>query len=219
MENRIRAGLALSLCVTLAGCANSNIKPPDVLCPLVGAVTGAGVVAAATDSDDAGAYVGGAALGAGLGYLLCREKPEPPKPAPMPAPAPKPAPPPPPPPPPPPEVGSKIVSLEGTNFDFNSAKLTAGGMERLDAAAEVLAANPTVRVSVEGHTDSVGSDAYNQKLSEKRAQSVVTYLVSKGVDGARLSPMGYGETKPIASNETAEGRAQNRRVDLVVMEN
>ncbi len=220
MENRIKTGLALALCVSLAGCANSDIKPGEVLCPVVGAVTGAGVAAAAAGSDEPEAYVAGAALGAGIGYLFCHEKKVPPPPAPAPAaPAPAPAPPPPPPPPPAPEVGTKIMSLEGTNFDFNSAALTPDGMAKLDNAAKVMTENPTLVVGVEGHTDSVGSDAYNQGLSERRAQSAVSYLVSKGIDASRLQPTGYGESKPVATNDTAEGRAQNRRVDLVVVSN
>jgi OOP family OmpA-OmpF porin len=220
MDNRIKTGLALALCVSLAGCANNDIKPGEVLCPIVGAVTGAGVAAAAAGSDEPEAYVAGAALGAGLGYLFCHEKKVPPPPAPTPAPAPAPAPPPPPPPPPPePEVGSKIVSLEGAHFDFNKATLKPEGMAKLDQAAAIMAGNADLTVGVEGHTDSVGSDAYNQKLSERRAQAAVDYLVSKGVDAARLQPTGYGESKPVASNDTAEGRAQNRRVDLVVTGN
>jgi OOP family OmpA-OmpF porin len=222
MDNRIKTGLALALCVSLAGCANNEIKPGEVLCPIVGAVTGAGVAAAAAGSDEPEAYVAGAALGAGLGYLFCHEKKVPPPPAPTPAPAPAPAPPPPPPPPPAPaepEVGSKIISLEGANFDFNKATLKPEGMAKLDQAAAVMAEHADLTVGVEGHTDSVGSDAYNQKLSERRAQAAVDYLVSKGVDASRLQPTGYGESKPVASNDTAEGRAQNRRVDLVVTGN
>ncbi len=221
MENRIKTGLALALCVSLAGCANSDIKPGEILCPIVGAVTGAGVAAAAAGSDEEAAYVAGAAVGAGLGYMFCHEKKTPPPPAPAPAAAaPKPAPPPPPPPPPPaPEVGTKIMSLEGTNFDFDSAALTPDGMAKLDRAAEVMSENPTLVVGVEGHTDSVGSDAYNQNLSERRAQSAVSYLVSKGIDASRLQPTGYGESKPATTNDTAEGRAQNRRVDLIVVSN
>ena len=222
MDNRIKTGLALALCVSLAGCANKEIKPGEVLCPIVGAVTGAGVAAAAAGSDEPEAYVAGAALGAGLGYLFCHEKKVPPPPAPTPAPAPAPAPPPPPPPPPAPaepEVGSKIISLEGANFGFNKATLKPEGMAKLDQAAAVMAEHADLAVGVEGHTDSVGSDAYNQKLSERRAQAAVDYLVSKGVDASRLQPTGYGESKPVASNDTAEGRAQNRRVDLVVTGN
>jgi OOP family OmpA-OmpF porin len=71
-------------------------------------------------------------------------------------------------------------------------------------------------VEVAGHTDSVGSDAYNQKLSEGRAKAVVDYFVSQGVPADRLKAVGYGKTKPVASNKTEEGRAQNRRVELQI---
>jgi len=219
MANRLKIGLALSLGALLTGCANQNIKPPQILCPLVGAVTGAGIVAAATDSDDEAAYIAGAALGGALGHFFCREKEVPPPPvAAAPAPAPKPAPPPPPPPPPAPEAGTTLVSLEGTHFDFNKATLRPEAIAKLDHAAQVMADNPGIRVNIEGHTDSVGSDSYNQSLSERRAKSVVDYLLGKGVDAGRLMPTGFGESRPVATNDTAEGRAQNRRVDLIVAE-
>lgn len=221
MDNRsTKIVLALSLSTLLAGCANQNIKAPQILCPIVGAVTGAGIVAAATDSDDEGAYVAGAALGGALGYFFCREKEVPAKPvAVAPAPAPKPvAPPPPPPPPAAPAAGTMLVSLEGTNFDFNKATLRPEAIAKLDHAATVMTDNAGIKVNVEGHTDSVGSDAYNQSLSERRTKSVVDYLVGKGIDGSRLMGAGYGESRPVATNDTAEGRAQNRRVDLVVAE-
>ena len=220
MNKQFRIGLALSLSTMLAGCANQEVKPAQVLCPLVGAVTGAGVAAAAADSDDAGAYVAGAALGGSLGYFFCREKEVPPAPArPVPAPAPKPAPPPPPPPPPPaPEAGTKIISLEGTHFDFDKATLRPEAMPKLQEAVRVMGENPTIKVNIEGHTDSVGSDEYNMRLSERRAQSVENFLVTKGVAADRLTPKGYGEGRPVSTNDTAEGRAQNRRVDLIVAE-
>jgi len=219
MNKRLRIGLALSLSSLLAGCANQDIKPAQVLCPLVGAVTGAGVAAAAADSDDAGAYVAGAALGGSLGYFFCREKEVPPAPArPAPAPAPKPAPPPPPPPPPAPEAGTKIISLEGTHFDFDKATLRPEALPKLQEAVRIMGENPEIKVNIEGHTDSVGSDEYNMRLSERRAQSVENFLVTKGVAADRLNPKGYGEGRPVATNDTAEGRAQNRRVDLIVAE-
>ena len=222
MNRQLKTGLVLCLGLAMAGCGGQKIKPGDVLCPLVGAAAGAGVVAAGADTDETGALAGGAVLGAAVGYLVCHENEKPVAPAPAPAPAPvakKVTPPPPPPPPPAPEVGSKIISLEGTNFDFNKATLTAAGTAKLDEAAKVLSENPTVKLNVEGHTDGVGSAAYNQGLSERRAKAVVAYLVGKGVDGARLNPVGYGKSKPVATNDTAEGRAKNRRVDLVVSDN
>jgi OOP family OmpA-OmpF porin len=221
MNNHLKTGLLLCLGLAMAGCGGQKIKPGDILCPIVGAGAGAGIIAAGANTDNTGAIAGGAALGAAVGYLICHETEKPaPTPAPVAAQVPKKAAPPPPPPPPPaPAVGSKLISLEGTNFDFNKATLTATGTAKLDEAVKVLGENPTVKVSVEGHTDSVGSDKYNQGLSERRAKAVVAYLVSKGVDGARLSPVGYGESKPAATNDTAEGRATNRRVDLMVSAN
>jgi len=219
MNTPTRIGIALTLSSVLAGCANQNIKAPQILCPLVGATTGAGVVAAAADSDDAGAYVAGAAIGGALGYFFCREEETPPPaPAPAPAPAPKPAPPPPPPPPPAPEEGTKIISLEGTHFDFDKATLRPEAMTKLDEAVGIMNEHAAIRINVEGHTDSMGSDAYNQKLSDQRSASVVSYLLSKGIAADRMSATGFGESRPVASNETAEGRAKNRRVDLIVAE-
>lgn len=221
MNNRLRKiGLSVSLSALLTGCANQEIKAPQILCPIVGAVTGAGIVAAATDSDDEIAYVAGAALGGALGYFFCRDKPVPPPVAAAPAPAPRPivAPAPPPPPPAAPEAGTMLVSLEGTNFDFDKATLRPAAMAKLDHATEVMTNHAGIKVNVEGHTDSVGSDAYNEKLSDRRAKSVVDYLVGRGIDASRLMPTGYGEGRPVATNDTAEGRAQNRRVDLVVAE-
>jgi outer membrane protein OmpA-like peptidoglycan-associated protein len=108
----------------------------------------------------------------------------------------------------------EVVVLKGVNFAFNSAELTLNSREILDQWVAKLKADPTIKVQVAGHTDSVGSDAYNQDLSERRAQSVVNYFVSKGVGADRLKAVGYGKTKPIASNATEEGRAENRRVEL-----
>ena len=115
-----------------------------------------------------------------------------------------------------PEAGTKIESLDGTNFDFDKATLRPAAIGKLDHAVRIMNDNPKIRVSVEGHTDSVGSDAYNEELSERRARAVFDYLVGQGIDASRLIPAGYGESRPAASNESAEGRAQNRRVDLVV---
>jgi OOP family OmpA-OmpF porin len=219
MNKRIRLGIALALSTALVGCANQDVKPAKVLCPLVGAVTGAGVVAAAADSDDAGAYVAGAAAGGALGYFFCREKPVPPPPArPAPPPAPKPAPPPPPPPPPAPEAGTKIISLEGTHFDFDKSTLKPEAIPKLEEAVRIMSENPGIKVNIEGHTDSVGADEYNMRLSDRRAQAVESFMVTKGVAADRLTPKGYGESRPVATNDTAAGRAQNRRVDLIVAE-
>ena len=114
-------------------------------------------------------------------------------------------------------VPEKLV-LEGVNFDNDKAVIRAEDMPTLDAAAETLKKWGDAKVEVAGHTDDQASDDYNQALSQKRAQAVVDYLVGKGIAAERLSAKGYGESKPVADNATAEGRFKNRRVELVPMQ-
>jgi OOP family OmpA-OmpF porin len=111
------------------------------------------------------------------------------------------------------------VVLQGVNFETNSANLTADSKPVLDKVADGLKEHHRLTIEVQGHTDSTGSAAYNLKLSDRRANSVVDYLVSQGVPRAQLSAKGYGQTQPIASNATAEGRAKNRRVVMHVISN
>lgn len=111
------------------------------------------------------------------------------------------------------------ITLEGVNFEYNSAALTAASHPPLDKIAEGLKNHPRLKVEIQGHTDSMGSPAYNLKLSQKRADSVRDYLVGGGVNADQLVTRGYGQTKPAASNKTAEGRAQNRRVVMYVISN
>ena len=116
--------------------------------------------------------------------------------------------------------GIKITLGENTvNFDFNSSNLTTTAKSNLDKLAVVLTNNPDTNINVYGHTDSKGADAYNQTLSEKRANAVKTYLVSKGIASSRLFAMGVGEAQPIATNDTDAGRAQNRRVEFAITAN
>ena len=82
---------------------------------------------------------------------------------------------------------------------------------------EFLNTNPTVSIELSGHTDNIGSGADNMKLSDDRAKSVVEYLTGKGISASRLTAKGYGETKPVAANDTEEGRAMNRRVEFVIL--
>lgn len=133
------------------------------------------------------------------------------------------APPPPPPPPPPvaqapapPPPAKKKIVLRGVNFDFDRATIRPDAARILDEAVATLKAEPDVEVLVVGHTDSVGSEAYNLKLSRQRAEAVRNYLVRHGIAASRLQVKWMGESQPVASNETAEGRAQNRRVELLV---
>jgi OOP family OmpA-OmpF porin len=195
-----------------AGCAvnrehQASCQPAAAV---VGALIGGAAVGtavglgASNDAAGAGAGVGGAVVGGLVGYALgshfC-QLPEAPPPSP-------------PPPPPPPPLHKKIELRADSYFDFNKAKLKPEGEEQLEVVVRELKANPTIRVLIEGHTDSIGSHAYNQKLSERRAAAVRDYMVAQGIDTSRITTKGWGETKPVASNKTEEGRAQNRRVEL-----
>lgn len=104
--------------------------------------------------------------------------------------------------------------LEGVNFEFNSAVLTKESTKILDEVAASLVAWPDVNIEVGGHTDTVGTHEYNMGLSDRRAASVKAYLAGKGVAESRMTSKGYGPDEPVASNDTAEGRAKNRRVEL-----
>src|SRR6056297_2175132 len=118
------------------------------------------------------------------------------------------------------EIGCPIkdeVVLTINRFGFDSAELDRSSKAALDRAVAVIKSHSeAVNLNVVGHTDSRGDEAYNQKLSERRADAVVDYLVSKGVSRSSLSSSGKGESEPMASNDTEDGRAQNRRVELVV---
>jgi OOP family OmpA-OmpF porin len=101
-------------------------------------------------------------------------------------------------------------------FDVNSATVKSEAYPMLDEAATVLRNNPDLNVEIQGHTDNTGPAEYNLMLSQKRAESAMNYLVDKGVDPARLTAKGYGFEQPLASNDTKEGRAKNRRVEFRV---
>src|ERR1019366_5432916 len=208
------AGAAL-IASSLSGCAYWQKPRSWGTCAVVGGLVGAGVgaasgiviadsVAGRHQSDkDARAYagVGGAAIGAGIGALaghyIC-----------------DPLIPPPPPLPPPPPVRQKLV-LRGVHFDFNKSKIRPGDAAVLDEAASTLKANPNVTINVNGYCDAIGGEEYNLKLSDRRSDAVVDYLVKAGIPSGQLIAHGYGQTDFVATNDTAEGRAQNRHVELV----
>ncbi len=112
--------------------------------------------------------------------------------------------------------GIKITFDSGILFDIDSADLQPTAKENIEALVRVLNKYPDTNILVEGDTDSTGSDEHNQTLSERRAQSVANYQKSLGVAGSRISTVGLGETNPVASNETEEGRRQNRRVEIAI---
>ena len=140
-----------------------------------------------------------------------------PPPAPVAAPAPRPAPPPPAPAPAPATVATKVTYAADAFFDFNKSVIKPEGKAKLDdLVSKIKGINLEVIIAV-GHTDSVGSDAYNQKLSVRRSEAVKAYLVSAGIEKNRVYTEGKGEKQPVADNKTAEGRAKNRRVEIEVV--
>jgi len=205
------AGAAL-LASSLSGCAYFEQPRQWGTCAIIGGLLGAGAGAAVgivivdntqsshgNSSNDAraaaggGGAAGGAILGALAGHYLCDEIIQPP---------------------PPPPVKEKLV-LRGSHFDFNKSIIRPGDAAVLDEAAATLKTNPNVTINVNGYCDAIGGEDYNLKLSDRRANAVVDYLVKAGIPSSQLIPHGYGKTDFVATNKTAEGRAQNRRVELV----
>ena len=114
------------------------------------------------------------------------------------------------------EVGEKII-LKNIFFEFGKAVLTSDSYIELGRVLKLMSTNPGLRIEISGHSDNVGSYAYNQKLSEQRAKAVVDYLVGLGIDFARLEYKGYASSQPVATNDTKEGRAKNRRVEFKIL--
>jgi outer membrane protein OmpA-like peptidoglycan-associated protein len=224
--------------VLLSGCASTSSTGDAPLnqrtwpwCSLLGGLVGGGLGA----TESAAMAGGGAAVGVVAGGLLCyaqdgdqdedgvhdrRDRcPDTPKGTevrhngcPLPqypeaAPAPQPT---------PQDEVIVLSDLGEVQFAFDSAKLTPAAMATLDSVMDKLKGADVQAIRVDGHTDSVGSDAYNQGLSERRAASVVDYLVGHGVPADKLTSQGFGESRPMVDNDTDEGRAQNRRVEIMV---
>ncbi|HEV8201041.1 MAG TPA: OmpA family protein [Candidatus Polarisedimenticolia bacterium] len=216
---RAAAGLIALLLIGQAGCASTktaSAPPPDETKVTkkdktakgagIGAAAGA-AIAALTGSRKADHILEGAAIGAGIGagvgvYMDHQEE--------------------------------KLGHIPGTTvervsddtllvhfqsdvlFDVDSAIVKPQAQDSLDDAAQVFQEYRKTAIIVQGHTDSTGTEEHNQALSERRAQSVVAYLTGKGIDPARMAPQGYGEGQPVASNDSTDGRAKNRRVDLLL---
>ncbi|MBZ5526559.1 MAG: OmpA family protein [Acidobacteriia bacterium] len=109
-----------------------------------------------------------------------------------------------------------IINMSDVLFDTGSYTLKPGAREKLAKISGIVMAHPSLNLQIEGHTDSVGTDEYNQTLSERRAGAVKDYLVQQGVASSAVVSKGFGKAQPVADNETAEGRQRNRRVELVV---
>lgn len=240
MRTRLSRAVAPFLLVSsvLSGCASTSSTGDAALnqrnwpiCSVIGALAGGGL--GATESS---AWAGGgAAIGALFGGLICYAQdgdedgdgvhdrrdtcpgtpantqvnpngcamniyPEPTKAEPVVA-------------PPKDEV---IVLNDKVLFAFNSAELSPDAKALLGDIVNRIDSNTVVGVTVKGHTDSVGSDAYNNKLSQRRADSVAAFMVSQGVDAAKVKAEGFGESQPVADNSTDQGRAKNRRVEIVI---
>lgn len=111
-----------------------------------------------------------------------------------------------------------MIVLQGISLGLDSAEILKNSGGIIDKATKILKENPGIKVRIEGHTCGIGSDEYNLKLSRKRALAVKNYLISKGIPAERMQTAGKGEKFPVSSNETAEGRKQNRRVEFIVIE-
>ena len=116
------------------------------------------------------------------------------------------------------KAGTTII-LRNIFFDFDKATLRPESKAELERVYTILTENPRMKVRIAGHTDNIGSDEYNQRLSEARAKAVYDYLVSRGISADRLSYIGYGKSRPIDTNETSEGRQKNCRVELEIIKN
>jgi outer membrane protein OmpA-like peptidoglycan-associated protein len=112
---------------------------------------------------------------------------------------------------------NKSYRINDIYFEFNSFELTEESKAVLDLLIEFLRENPTIYIEIQGHTDNIGNDAENLKLSSNRAKSVYDYLIANKIDSKRLTYKGYGKTIPVASNDTEEGRARNRRTVFVII--
>lgn len=110
----------------------------------------------------------------------------------------------------------ETIVLQNVNFESGKSTLLSSSFSELNALSVYLQENPTKRIEISGHTDNVGNSEKNQQLSEARAKAVRDYLISQGIDSTRIEYRGYGSSKPVASNETEEGRAENRRVEFVM---
>lgn len=221
------APLSAAILFLVSSCAAPASRTKNVLLgAAAGTFLGAGfgcLTAYDIDRDDPTTYVigcmSGAAVGALLGgtagYLLSPAPPPPPSPPPpaiaRPAPTPTPVPAPPAPP-------TERIVLRGVHFDFDESDIRPDDEPTLAEAAQTLKEHPNLRVYVDGYCDIIGTMEYNQKLSERRANAVVDYLEGEGIPASRMVPRGFGKTHFVATNDTEEGRAQNRRAEIVPVE-
>jgi outer membrane protein OmpA-like peptidoglycan-associated protein len=204
-------GLGLLLCLfLLVGCAQTQgvTKTKTAQGAVIGAATGAlagAVIGHQSGHKGAGAVIGGlagAGIGGAVGYQLDKQAKELEQ-------------------IPNTQVTRREDSLlvtmpEAVLFDVNSAALKPQSQDALSQVANVMVTYPDSSILVKGHTDSTGSEKYNQDLSERRAKAVQNYLIAKGVSDSRITAIGFGKTMPVASNDTLDGREKNRRVEIEI---
>ena len=112
-----------------------------------------------------------------------------------------------------------VLQLRNIQFEYDSYELTESSNEALEALAQLMFINPTLRIELSAHTDDQGSDRYNDRLSTLRGQAVQSWLKKRGIDGERIESVGYGKRKPLVANDSEENRAINRRVEMRVIDN
>jgi outer membrane protein OmpA-like peptidoglycan-associated protein len=202
--------IAVSCLVVFAGCKTSKALRGGAIGSGTGAVIG-GVIGKTAGNTALGAVIGaavGGAAGAVIGRQMDKQAQEIKNNVPNAEVIHKPG-----------EEGIIINFKSGVLFDFDKSDLTQASVKSVDELAQILNKYPDTDVLIEGHTDNKGSDRYNQALSERRAKAVADYLQGKDIRGARLRTVGYGESQPVASNDTEAGRSQNRRVTFVITAN
>jgi Outer membrane protein and related peptidoglycan-associated (lipo)proteins len=205
-----KTGLALlASAIVLGGCKNMNKTTKGAIIGTAGGAAAGAVIGKAAGNTAMGAIIGatvGGVTGAVIGRKMDKQAQE---------------------------IESKVpgVKVERVGegivvefsdkvlFGYDRSDLTPSAEASLDKLINVLKEYPDTNLEIQGHTDSKGSDSYNQGLSERRANAVATYLRNRGINSARITTKGYGESAPIASNDTEEGRAQNRRVNFLITAN
>ena len=219
--------VSLAMLLLVSGCSSMRPAPPPsrivegaAIGLLFGAAAGC-TTASFINRNHLGTYAigcsSGAIVGAVAGGIIAGETyhaPPPPPATPIPALAPAATPAPTPAPVPTPVPSQKLV-LRGVHFAFDRSDIRPEDEPVLDEAVTVLKSGPQIRLYVDGYCDAIGSDDYNLELSAERAASVVTYFENAGISSGRLLPRGFGKTHFVATNDTDEGRAQNRRVELI----
>lgn len=195
-------GQSSTLTFTTSGTVKSAMLDGEEV-PITGATKTVSPMATATYTGECSGVGGTQEVTATV--TVTTPPPPPPAPAPTPAPAPE------------PKVLDKMTLR--VNFDFDKYNIRQADEAELKKAVEFVKKYPNTSVKIEGHTDSIGTDQYNQKLSERRAKAVADYLIEKGAcKQADISTVGYGESKPVADNKTAKGRFENRRAEILILE-